>query len=172
MKTNRRNFLKGIAASMASLVAVPIPAFVPPREPYVQMGLRGLDGLFGQLGITPSARFLGTCEGDVLEIGDWDGVGYPVLVSNACSFGPRGKSNQGWIYDFDLWNFRHDDHIPWAVVRENSKKFNSHAAWYAFRRFGPNVNQVVHRGGGWLRNRFPLNKETILREEIIRYETV
>lgn len=149
----RRDLLKIAAALMAPLAREPIKLFVPPREIYLQsQDERGLMNLVQPLGVLPNIPELGGCEGRVLEIGDWDGIGYPVLVENACTFGKERP--RAWTYDFDLWNFRHDDHLPRELVQKESRRHNSHAAWYASRRFGDDVTRITHEGGGWLANRF------------------
>jgi hypothetical protein len=83
----RRSFLASVGALFVPLSIIPVPAFVPPREPFVRMGRRGLDELVSQLGVAPTTSELSICEGVILKIEDWDGVGYPCLVQNACTFG-------------------------------------------------------------------------------------
>ncbi len=140
----RRDFLKVAAGLMASVVAIPSRLFVPPRKPFVRHS-SGLDGLYSHLGVLPSTNELNICEGVLLEIGNWDGTGFPCLVQNACTFGREPP--RVWIYDFDLWNFRHDDVGP---MWEHSvgRRFPSHAAWYAHRRFGTDLRSVVIAGQG------------------------
>ena len=149
----RREFLKLAAALMAPLASEPLRVFVPPREIYLQhQSDGGLLSLVAHLGVLPSTNELSICEGQVLEVGDWDGIGYPVLVENACTFGK--DKPRVWTYDFDLWNFRHDDDIPREVCIAESRRLNSHAAWYASRRFGRDTRKIVTEGGGWLARRF------------------
>jgi hypothetical protein len=146
---NRRDFLKISIASMVPLIVpVPLRLFTPPREPFVKLGLYALDGLYSHLGVLPSTRELSICEGKLLEIGKWDGNGYPCLVENACVMG--SNKPQAWIYDFDLWNFRHDDDLGPMWKHPEGKKFNSHNAWYASRRFGVDTKKIVSNGNGFL----------------------
>jgi hypothetical protein len=149
MMFNRRDFLKVIAAALAPLVAKPLPVFVPPREPFVKI-LPSLDGLYSQLGILPTDQGLSTCEGAIREILPWDGTGYPVVIENVCTFGPTKFIST--IYDFNLWNFRHDDHLQPIWQHPEGKTFKSHAAWFAFRRFGEEWQSIAAASGGWLAN--------------------
>jgi len=150
---HRRTFLKGIAASLASLQVIPVRAFVPPREPFVQMNRKGLDALVSHLGVLPVTRELSTCEGVILDMEAWDGTGYPCLVQNVCTFGPQKP--QAWVYDFDLWNFRHDDHLGPLHLLPEFQGFNSHAAFHASRRFGEHWIDVVRKGGGFISRQIP-----------------
>lgn len=148
----RRDFLKCAAALLAPLATKPLEVFVPPREIYLRnQGDRGLMSLVSHLGVLPVSAELNICEGRVLEVGDWDGIGYPVLVENVCSFGANRP--RVWTYDFDLWNFRHDDDIPQGIRLAESRRFNGHAAWYASRRFGSDSRQIIQSGGGPLLRR-------------------
>ncbi len=148
---NRRDFLKSMAAIVAPLVVQPLAVFVPPREPFVQLGRKSLDGLYSHLGVLPVTDELSICEGRLLDIDGWDGTGYPCLVENACTFGPNPP--RAWIYDFDLWNFRHDDHLQPVWKRPDFAECNSHAEWYARQRFGDDFARIVIRGGGLLSRR-------------------
>jgi len=141
----RRTFLKIVASLMAPMIDVPIRAFVPPRDPFVHHAI-GLDGLYSHVGILPITRELNICEGLLLDIGDWDGTGYPCLVQNACTFGKSPP--QVWIYDFDLWNFRHDDHLDPPRNVCHGHRFQSHSAAHAYRRFGKGLRTVVMAGRG------------------------
>lgn len=161
----RRDFIKSIAFALSGLSIVPVEAFVPPRKPFVRMGRPGLGSLVEQLGVCKSYTGLSICEGEVIDMEDWDGTGYPCLVENRCSFGPN--PSRDWIYDFDLWNFRDDDYIDrphygpqmWSILREHG--FQSTNAFYAWRRFGPHVHKVVSNGGGWLKLPGVLPPETV-----------
>lgn len=165
----RRDFIKSVAAALAGLAAVPVHAFVPPRRPFVRMNRgRGLEDLVEQLGVCRYPPGLGMCEGKILDMEDWDGTGYPCLVENRCTYGPNPPRE--WIYDFDLWNFRDDDYIDdlnegihrWQLLEQHN--FQNTAAFYAWRRFGPNVHQVVQQGGGWLK------LPSVLPSEIVRVQ--
>lgn len=142
---DRREFLKLAAGLMAHVAAVPVGIFVPPREPFVRHG-SGLDGMYSHLGVLPITDELNICEGILLDIGQWDGTGFPCLVQNACTFGPRPP--EAWIYDFDLWNFRHDDALGPRWKHPDGKRFPSHGAWHAHRRFGRDLHSIVTAGRG------------------------
>lgn len=152
----RREFLKRCGGLLASVIAIPVPIFVPPRQPFVRFGT-GLDKLYSHLGVLPHTDELNICEGRLLEIADWDGTGFPCLIQNACTFGPNPP--RAWIYDFDLWNFRHDDDLwdqlgPKAFY-EISRKHDGHHGWYASRRFGADYQRIATAGGGMLSRRDP-----------------
>lgn len=146
--STRRDFLKQCGGILGILIAEPIRLFVPPRDPYVYQA-RGLDGLYSHLGVLPCTKELNICEGSLLEIGDWDGVGYPCLVENRCTFGP-GSPPRAWIYDFDLWNFRHDDEFQPVWKRPDFAGLPSHRAWHAIRRFGDDFERIARTGKGTL----------------------
>lgn len=150
----RREFLKVCGGLMAAAVAAPVAVFVAPRRPFVQHA-PSLYGLYSHLGILPVSQELNICEGRLLDIGDWDGTGYPCLIENACTFGP--EKPRAWIYDFDLWNFRHDDALIEAIGREAFRdkrmEYNSHSHWYAHRRFGADLARVAECGNGRIWNR-------------------
>mgnify|MGYP006935478883 CR=1 FL=1 len=154
----RRDFLKAIAAVLAPLPLIPVSAFVPPRNPYIQMGKHGLMGLVSHLGVLPVTTEINICEGRILDIDGWDGTGYPVLVENACTFG--SEKPRAWIYDFDLWNFRDLDHMTRFWARPETQRYQSMAAFYAHQRFGDGVVQTIALGGGSLsRNGLFVNRE-------------
>jgi len=156
---DRRAFLKTIAASLAAMPLIPVPVFIPPRRPFVKMNRGGLLGLVSHLGVLPTTRELNICSGRVLKIDRWDGTGYPCFVENVCTFG-SGPRPSAWIYDFDLWNFRDDDHLGPLHRLSEFNGFNNHHSFYASRRFGKHWTEVVTQGGGWLRNHLPAKRET------------
>jgi hypothetical protein len=150
MNMKRRDFLKTSAGLIIGL-SLPLPAvFIPPREPFVRFS-KGLDNLYSHLGILPVSEELNVCEGNLLEIGKWDGIGYPCLIRNACCFSKNPP--QVWVYDFDLWNFRHDDHLGLWTRHSEAENFRNHASWYAYRRFGEDWQRIAIQGGGWLGQR-------------------
>lgn len=165
VKTNRRDFFKSVATLLAAIHTVPITSLVPPRSPYVRLGRRSLWSMVSHLGVLPSTNELSVCEGSLLDIEPWDGTGFPCLIANACSFGPNRE--RVWVYDFDLWNFRDDDHLGRLHELPEYQHFNSHASFYAARRFGENLPDVVKSGNGWLRNQFkdyPIPSRQFLKE--------
>lgn len=151
----RREFLKSVAALLAPVVVKPLQVFVPPREPYVQHR-ESLMGLYSHLGILPSTKELSICEGHLLEIDGWDGVGYPVLIENACTYGPEPP--RVWVYDFDLWNFRHDDDFGPLHKLVDWNIFVGHHHWHAKRRFGRDFEEIARTGGGMLARQLKLRE--------------
>jgi len=99
----------------------------------------------------PVSTELNICEGRLLEIGNWDGTGYPCLIENACTFG--NNPPKVWIYDFDLWNFRHDldnKNLKNKSANRITKKFVNMHAWHAYRRFGNDFERIIKTGDGML----------------------
>jgi len=139
---------------VGSLAAMRLRLFVPPREPYVAFN-GGLDGLYSHLGIFPASKELSTCEGRLLKIAKWDGIGYPALIQNACSFG--AKPPEVWVYDFDLWNFRHDDDLMAQIGKPaflaECRRHNGWGIWYAHRRFGNDMPRIAIAAGGSISRR-------------------
>ena len=159
---NRRDFFKTAFAAMgAVIVPEPLRLFIPPRLPFVTMNHTPLMRLVSQLGVMPTTDALNICEGVIEEIQPWDGIGYHCLVKNVCTFGTNPP--RCWIYDFDLWNFRHDDNMGPMYKHPEGRKFNSHAAWYASRRFGGDAGKIIHAGGGWLRKQIAVDGTPIVR---------
>lgn len=166
---NRREFFKTALAVLSPLILPePVRLFIPPRKPFVAMNLRGLSQLVSQLGVMPTSDALNICEGVIEEMLPWDGLGFLCLVRNVCSFGAN-PAPRAWIYDFDLWNFRDDDWIGPMHKHPEGRMFNSHASWYASRRFGAEAGRIVHAGGGWLRNQIALDGPPIIRP---RWESI
>lgn len=152
---NRRDFFKTVFAVVTPLLLPdPIRLFVPPRKCFVTMNDKGLNALVSHLGVMRQTDELNCCEGIIEHISEWDGIGYHCLVRNVCTFG--AKPRVAWIYDFDLWNFRHDDCMGPQHKHTEGRKFNSHASWYASRRFGSDAGKIIHAGGGWLRKQISL----------------
>lgn len=90
----RRRFLT-LAASAAA-VGLIVPAFTPPRTPYVKVGT---SVSYIGLGLYPEPIFSGS--GLVREIHEWDGIGYPVTLGDqGYHYPPRTMSHR--FYDSDL----------------------------------------------------------------------
>ena len=147
---NRREFLASCVGLLSASIARPAKLFIPPREPYVYLA-PSLMGLYKHLGVLPVSEELSICEGMLREVQDWDGVGYPCVVENACCSSP-GRC--AVVYDFDLYNFRHDDALRERMGRDaynaQIRLYNNHAGWYAHRRFGADAFGLIREGGGWL----------------------
>lgn len=90
----RRRFL--ILAASASAVGLVVPAFTPPRRPYVKAGT---SVSYIGLAMYPEPVFTGSTI--VREVHEWDGVGYPVtLADQGYSTPPRLMASR--FYDSDL----------------------------------------------------------------------
>lgn len=152
MQTNRRDFLKIMAAVMAPLLIKPLEVFTAPRQPFIGLRTEPLMNLYSHMGVLPPTG-LSVCEGRLLEIEDWDGTGYPCLIENACTFGPDRP--RYLIYDFDLYNFRHFDHLDLNWASPEVKGWPNMASYHAKKRFGAAFRSVVKQGNGpmkrWMR---------------------
>lgn len=128
----RRSFLKlAVAASAAGLI---VPAFTPPREPYVRVGW-AVDyiGRAGQPG-----SFIGSTL--VHAVGEWDQIGYPVTLTDQ---GFPARPTRHRIYDFDLCVLREE--VParfWADPANVAKYPNVHT-FMREKRFGETVAQAI-----------------------------
>lgn len=76
MIVSRRSFLGLLAAASAARIV--IPAFTPPRLPYVRVGQ-----IVSYVGLArhPAPTFVGSLR--VVAVGAWDAVGYPVMLDNS-----------------------------------------------------------------------------------------
>ncbi|WP_066918188.1 hypothetical protein [Methylobacterium sp. CCH5-D2] len=92
MIVSRRAFLGLLAAASAARIA--IPAFTPPRQPYVRVGQT-----VSYVGLArhPAPRFVGALP--VLAVGAWDTVGYPVTLDDTGFCRERRVVH---FYDVDL----------------------------------------------------------------------
>lgn len=137
MIVSRRSFLGLLAAASAAKII--IPAFTPPREPYVQLGE---DVSYVGLNLHPMPTFTGSAL--VREIGAWDGLGYPITLSDSPFFGGPSSMRHRY-YDFDLSNFRRD--LPdcfWHDPARVAKYPNVHA-YVREQRFGEDVSVMRTR---------------------------
>lgn len=132
MLISRRGFLKLIGAAIAS--GATVPAFSKHRAPYVAAG-----EVVDYIGHHPG----GFCGGQLVhEVGQWDGVGYPVLCWNT-SYGP-GRALERY-YDFDLADFRRE--VPsgfWHHPGTRAKYPNVHT-WIREQRFGETVVEAMRK---------------------------
>ncbi len=132
MLISRRGFLKLIGAAIAS--GATVPAFAKHRAPYVATG-----EVVDYIGHHPG----GFCGGQLVhEVGQWDGVGYPVLSWNN-AYGPRRALER--YYDFDLANLRRE--VPsdfWHHPGARAKYPNVHT-WVREQRFGETVVEAMRK---------------------------
>ena len=136
MIVSRRSFLGLFAAAAASRIVV--PAFTPPRQPYVRTGE---PVSYVGLNLYPAPVFPGSTL--VREIGEWDGIGYPVALydqgyGNPCSMAHR-------FYDFDLCNFNRDVPERFWHDRARRERYPNVHAYIREQRFGEPVSRMRER---------------------------
>lgn len=130
---SRRSFLKLAAAAAAARIIV--PAWTPPRLPYVHVG--------------QDVDYIGRCATDrcfigstlVHAVGEWDRIGYPVTL-RAQTYRP-GDLMPYRFYDFDLCTLR--DEVPgrfWAD-EENWRRYPNVHTYVRTRRFGESVAEAI-----------------------------
>lgn len=130
MLISRRGFLKLVGSALVA--GIPIPAFSEGRGPYVLVG-----EVVGYIGHSPG----GFCGGQlVANVGEWDGVGYPVKCWNS-SYGPARKLED--YYDFDLANFGRDVPKDFWHHRENVRRYPNVHAYLREQRFGETLADAM-----------------------------
>ena len=124
---SRRSFLSLAGAAIAAKVV--IPAFTPPRAPYVVVGE---PVAYIGLARRPAPTFIGSTI--VRAIEDWDGVGYPCTL--ACQSFYRDAIMPARFYDSDLSNFLRElpDRFWWDAGRRN--KYPNVHAFVREQRYG------------------------------------
>lgn len=127
---SRRSFLK--LAGFAAAAGILVPAWTPPRVPYVVSG-QSVDYI-GRAG----AGFTGGTT--VHSIGEWDKIGYPVIVLDQ---GYPSRPAQQPIYDFDLCLFR--DEVPRDFWRhqQNWDLYPNVHTYVRTKRFGETIAQAI-----------------------------
>jgi hypothetical protein len=132
MNLSRRRFLKLVSAAIAA--GATIPALAKHRAPYVRVG----EGV-SYIGHHPGG-FAGSQI--VHKIGQWDGVGYPVLLWNNALGRNRALER---YYDFDLSDFFRDvprDFWHHQAVRE---KYPNVHTWVREQRFGETMIEAMRK---------------------------
>ncbi len=132
---SRRVFLQLFAVSAA--VRLIVPAFTPPREPYVCIGE---SVSYVGLNFYPE-NFSGTTL--VRSIGDWDGLGFPVELHSQGFTEPASMAFR--FYDFDLSNFNRDLPERFWWDQERVKKYPNVHAYVREVRFGEPVSVMRER---------------------------
>ncbi len=126
----RRSFLK--LAGAAAAAGILVPAWTPPRKPYVANG-QAVDYI-GRAG----GGFIGGTL--VHSVGEWDQIGYPVIVLDQ-GFPSRPTSRP--IYDLDLCLLR--DEVPadfWHHQGNRDLYPNVHT-YVRVKRFGQTIAQAI-----------------------------
>lgn len=135
--------------ALAGLIALPLPVFVPPREPFIRI-YRSLDNLYTTLGIFPYSKDADIYDSRLIEIGKWDGKGFPCLLRKTYKNAPPPV----WYYDFDLYNFRHyddlDDDLREQIRRTGVCPLEPIRRHVMEERFGKDWLRVAKAGGGYL----------------------
>lgn len=131
---SRRAFLKLAGAAVAAGIIV--PAWTPPRVPYVKV-----DQYVDYIGRHPGG-FMGSAR--VLALGEWDRIGYPVTLEDPsymyCAHRPALAVR---IYDFDLCILREE--YPSDIWRhaENVRRYPNVHTYVRTRRFGESVAEAI-----------------------------
>lgn len=127
----RRQFLKGLAATLAA-AAIPIPAFLSTRKPYVQVG-----ECVSYVGQCPGG-FIGSCV--VKEVGEWDGAGYLVTLYDQGYGTPRGTLQ---YHDTDLANFLNEVPARFWHSAENRRRYPNVHTYVRMKRYGETTEQAI-----------------------------
>lgn len=128
---SRRSFLKLAGAALAAGLIV--PAWTPPRKPYVHVG-QAVD----YIGPAPHG-FTGSTL--VHSVGEWDQIGYPVTLRSQC-FRP-GALMEHRIYDFDLCTLRDEYPPDFWHHDENRRLYNNVHTYVRTKRFGETIVEAV-----------------------------
>lgn len=131
---SRRAFLK--LAGAAAAAGLIVPAWTPPRRPYVKQ-----DQYVDYIGYHPGG-FIGSAR--VLSIGEWDRIGYPVTLQDPTymysAYRPPLKQS---IYDFDLCILREEYPPDFWHYEENRRRYNNVHTYVRTQRFGETIAQAV-----------------------------
>lgn len=130
----RRSFLKlAVAAAAAQII---VPAWTPPRDPYVKV-----DWYVDYIGRHPGG-FIGSAR--VLDVGAWDSIGYPVTLEDPIYMYCRERRPLTQrIYDFDLCILREEypPHI-WHH-EENRRRYPNVHTYVRTKRFGESIADAI-----------------------------
>jgi hypothetical protein len=131
INVTRRRFL--FLAASAAAVGLVVPAFTPPREPYVKVNTY-VDYI--GFNLHPLPGFIGSAR--VLEIHAWDGIGYPVTLEDGGYWPLPRPPMPHQFYDSDLSIMR--DEYP-ANIWYDPKNFDRYPNVHAYireKRYGEN----------------------------------
>lgn len=130
----RRQFLKGLAATLVA-AAIPVPAFLSTRNPYVEEG-----EVVSYIGHHPGG-FIGSYI--IASVGRWDGTGYPCAMQS-CG---RYPSETVTYYDTDLANMRREIPEKFWWSEENKRKYPNVHTYIRCQRYGETVEQSIRSLG-------------------------
>ncbi|BAQ50388.1 hypothetical protein [Methylobacterium aquaticum] len=134
---SRRAFLGLFAAAAASRLVV--PAFTPPRAPYVEPGQ---SVSYVGLNLHPQPTFIGTMR--VETVGEWDGIGFPVALRDHGRYGAYDLVPHRF-YDADLCDFLRELPRDFWHDRARVAKYPNVHAWVREQRFGEPVSVMRAR---------------------------
>jgi hypothetical protein len=132
MGITRRRFLQGLAAAGLA-TQMPIPIFPSRRKPYVVAG-QPVD----YIGRHPAKLSIGLM---VMEVGAWDGVGYPTLVEQGGCYARVIPSCV--YYDHDLATLRNEYPADIWAHPENRRKYPNVQTYVRVHRFGETVEEAI-----------------------------
>jgi len=127
----RRQFLKALAAATVA-AQIPVSAFSATRMPCVNVG-EAVD----YIGHHPYPGPLGSPI--VLEVGSWDGLGYPIVL-DICGRYPSAVA-KGYDFDFAVLRNEYPPDI-WGHP-ENRAKYPNVQTYIRTRRFGETVEEAI-----------------------------
>ena len=131
---SRRTFLK--LAGAAAAAGLIVPAWTPPRDPYVKQ-----DWYVDYIGRHPGG-FMGSAR--VLDVSQWDAIGYPVTLEDpGFMYSAYKKPLAQRIYDFDLCILR--DEYPSDIWHHegNRRRYPNVHTYVRTRRFGESVAEAI-----------------------------
>ena len=128
---SRRSFLK--LAGAAAIAGLIVPAWTPPRAPYVHVGQ-----VVDYIGPAPHG-FIGSTL--VQVVGEWDSIGYPVTLAAQSFY--RGESMPHRIYDFDLCTLCDEYPADFWHHEENRRLYNNVHTYVRTKRFGETIAEAV-----------------------------
>lgn len=135
----RRSFLK--LAALAATARIVIPAFIRPRLPYVRVG-----EVVSYIGLAkyPAPGFIGATI--VAEVGEWDGVGYPCLLTSQ-SYGSRHPYMPERFYDSDLADLNREvpERFWWSDA--NRRRYKNVHEYVREQRYGDIPSGLLRAAG-------------------------
>ena len=120
-----------ILAASASAAGLVVPAFTPPRQPYVKVNTY-VDYI--GMNLHPLPVFMGSAR--VLEIHAWDGIGYPVTLEDTGYWPNPQPAMKDMFYDSDLSIMR--DEYPAGIwhSQANCDRYPNVHAYIREKRYG------------------------------------
>lgn len=129
----RRDFLKSVAVLPIAAVLPTVAVAAPVRCPYVEVG-ESVSSIIWHLWDDPrnpaptGPLFVGS-------IGDWDGVGYPIVLYS-CGWHVEDRKHFYGFYDHEWSNLRRDVPDRFWHDRRNVRRYPNVHAYVREQRFG------------------------------------